>query len=240
MSDTNEPRDRRLIASAALIGLIVIAGIVLVTFRLTGGGDEEGPNAGPAPSATPAGSAGDQRSSSACGLPDSQDTALTDAPDAEWKILGTSAVPQNESTGPAQVEDDIPRCFARSPEGALFAATWLTVLLNEPRFASEALVRSRMVPGPALDAFLASDDGGATTKIPAQIAGFRIEDYSPDRSTVSVIARLTDGPDSGGLLQIVMTMVWQEGDWKWELSSAGIQGNAVTSLSGFVPWSGVS
>lgn len=236
MSDSREPRDGRFIAAAALIGLILVAGIFVVISRLIGGGDDDtdgGARPDPSPSASST-----SGSSSACGLPDDTSSTLTDAPDATWKIVGTTAVPSNKVTGPESFESGIPRCFSRSPAGALFAATWLTALLNEPQYATPELVRARFVPGPDVDAMLA-DDSGEVTKIPAQIAGFRVEDYSPDRATVSVVTRLSDGPDAGQLLQIVMTMVWVDGDWLWSVGPAGPQGNAVPSLSGFIPWSGV-
>jgi hypothetical protein len=236
MPDSQEPRDRKLIASAVLIGLIVITGLLVVIVRLAGGNDDNSdPAPGPTSIAAPSKAGG---SSSACGLPDGTSTTLGDPPDSTWKIVGTTAVPSNKSTGPASFEGGVPKCFSRSPAGALFAAAWLTALLNEPQYATPELVRARFLPGPEVDAMLA-DGGGQTTKIPAQIAGFRVEDYSPDRATISVVTRLSDGPNAGQLLQIVMTMVWSEGDWLWSVGPAGPQGNAVSSLSGFVPWSGV-
>jgi hypothetical protein len=237
MSDTKNPRDGRLIASAALIGLIVVAGIIVVILRLAGGddsGNTNGTNANP--TASPSKAAGS--SSSSRRLAGHTTTTLTDAPDATWKIVGTTAVPSDKLTGPGSFDAGVPRCFSRSPSGALFAASWLTALLNEPKYATPDLVRARVAPSPELEAMLA-EEGGEVTKIPAQIAGFRVEDYSPDRATISIVTRLSDGPDAGALLQVVMTMVWRDGDWLWNMGVGGPQGNAVTSLAGFVPWSGV-
>lgn len=239
MSDSKNPRDGRFVASAAFIGLIVVAGIIVVILRLAGGGGDDGPKGDDGtnanPTASPSKPAG---SSSTCGLPDGETTMLTNAPDATWKIVGTTAVPSDKLTGPGSFTAGVPRCFSRSPSGALFAASWLTALLNEPKYATPELVRARLVPSPELDAMLA-EDSGEVTKIPAQIAGFRVEDYSPDRATISIVTRLSDGPNAGALLQVVMTMVWRDGDWLWSMGAGGPQGNAVTSLAGFVPWSGV-
>jgi len=229
-------RDPKSIAAAVLVALIVLAGIILIGVNTFGGGDRARKTTSP-PGTTP--SQGAPSSSSSCGLPDGNQVVPTEPPKAVWKIVGTSAAPVSPTIGPGKSQAGVGTCFAHSPSGALFAATWLTILLNEPKYATADLARSRILPGAALDSFLKAPDK-PTEHVPFQIAGFRIEDFSPARSTVSVVIRYTEGAVNGQLAQVVMTMVWSDGDWKWQLPAAGYQGNGITSLNGFTSWNGVS
>jgi len=229
-------KDPKTIAAAIFVALIVLAGIVLVGVNALNGDDNAGKTEKPSGGAS---SGSTRSSSSSCGLPDGNQAIPSVAPKAAWRIVGTTAAPVSPTIGPGKSESGVGTCFAHSPSGALFAATWLTILLNEPKYATEDLARSRILPGATLDRFLSAPDD-ATGHVPSQIAGFRIEDFSPSRSTISVVIRYTEGAVNGQLAQVVMTMVWSDGDWKWQLPASGYQGNGITSLNGFTSWNGVS
>jgi len=247
MSDTQEPRDRRFIAAASLIGLILVAGVAVVVLRLVGGGDDA-PEAGGAttanPTASPSKSAG---SSSACGLPDGSQAIPDAAPETDWDLQGKMAAPASKVYGPANDEQGVHSCFARNPAGALFASV---------RFYSDAFalgdslgvgfVERWYVDGPSKEKALSlvqADQGGSSDRspVPQQVAGFRIDSYTPDRVTTTLVTRESDGPTAGELRAFPVTVVWTDGDWKVDIDSSSLSTpTRIASLSGFIGWSGVS
>ena len=235
MSDLEQARkDPKFIASAILVGLIVIAGIVLAGVYAFGGHDDKGTPAEPR-STTSNGSA---TSSSVCGLSDGDQTISTTAPETDWYFKGKIAAPRSQVFGPDQDSGtDTASCFARSPVGALFAAATLAADIYPRDDSTKRALKLRAVPGPDLDATL-NEDLGAPGPI-SQIAGFRFEDYTADRATITLAARLTDGPNAGALGATPMTLVWREGDWYLQLQATS-DSIVLTSLDGFVKWSGVS
>jgi len=239
MSDTQEPRDRRFIAAAALIGLILVAGLAVVALRLVGGGDDA-PEAGGAttanPTASPSKSAG---SSSACGLPDGSQDIPTGAPDTKWYFFRKVAVPEAPDLGPGNegTETAAASCFAHNPSGALFAAATLAGDIFPRDERTKAVLRERAVPGVDLDALLQEDLG--TPGPVSQIVGFRFEDYTQDRTTITLAAQLTEGPNAGALGATPMTLVWRDGDWYLQLQASS-ESIVLNSLDGFAKWSGVS
>lgn len=237
MSDTKNPRDGLLIASAALIGLIVVAGIIVVILRLAGGGDDDGPDVtSGSPTASPSKAAG---SSSACGLPDGGQDVPTVAPDAKWYFKGKIAVPRSATEGPAEgaADTEIARCFAHSPTGALFAAATIAAETSSFSPVAKDAILAHVVAGELRDEAVQAIDPapGPLT----QIVGFKFEDHTPDRSTVTLATRIVDGPNAGAIGATPMTLVWVDGDWKQELQASATT-VVITSLDGFVPWSGIS
>lgn len=238
MSDSRDPRDRRFIAAAALIGLIVVAGILVVAIRLLGGGDQSGDGAAPRPGVT--GSASTSAGSpSACGVLDGSQDVPTVAPATEWSFFGKVAVPHNPEIGPVQegTAASPARCFAHSPAGALFAAATLAGDIFPRNDRTKAALRARAVPGPALDETLQEDLGPPGPV--SQLVGFRFEDYTNDRATVTLAAQVTEGPNAGAIGATPMTLVWREGDWYLQLQASS-EPIVLTSLEGFVKWSGVA
>lgn len=235
MSDLQQPRkDPKLIASAVLVGLIVVAGIVLVGIRAFGGDDDPTPTS-PSESTTTSSSG----ASSVCGLPDGDQTIPTDAPPTKWYFKGKVAAPASSTFGPAKGGggDQIASCFARNPVGALFAGTSLAADIYPRDEHTKQALKLRSVPGQALTDAL-KEDLGAPGPI-SQIVGFRFEDYTRDRATITLAARLTDGPNAGALGATPMTLAWRDGDWYLQLQSTG-DSIVLTSLDGFVRWSAVS
>lgn len=235
MSDTrpSTKKDPKTVAAAVFVALIVLAGIALVGAKVLNGDDHAGKTGKPSGGS----SSGHYASSSSfCGLPDGNQAIPTSAPKTDWYFKGNLATPRSAAFGPGK-RGDVASCFARSPAGALFAATTLATDIYPRDQRTKRALKLRAVPGPALEAAL-KEDLGAPGPI-SQIVGFRFEDYTRDRATVTLAARLTDGPDAGALGATPLTMVWRDGDWYIELQAAGTP-IVLSSLDGFVKWSGIS
>lgn len=228
----NLRKDPKFIASAILVGLIVIAGIVLATLYAFGGTDDRTSEPTDPAASNPKGAA----TSSACGLPNgNQDIPIT-APTTEWYFLGKIAAPKSPSLGPAQKEGGVETCFAHSPSGAVFAAGSMAAQLYSGNNPTEQQARALIMPGPLLEATLA--EPSSTSDGLAQVAGFRVESYTPARATVSLAVQLTTGPNVGGLGASPVTLVWSDGDWKWELTNSSGP-VSLSNLSGYTEWSAI-
>lgn len=236
------PARRGFIFGAVIVGiLIVIAGVLIVSSLLGGGGT---PNAStPEPSSSPSSSpstaapAGD---ASVCGLADVEDTdTVTAAPVAEWEIVGTMAAPTAEEVGPGLEDaDGIRSCYARTAEGALFATANIWAMGTDSRLGP--LITERLVvPGPGQDAALANQGSGSNSGgLAAQIAGFKILSYDGTDATVDLAFRL----NTGNLVSVPQALQWSDGDWKVLLNDDGqssFRPSALQSLGGYIPWAGI-
>lgn len=217
--------DRRLMAAVILVTLILLAAIVVAIVR-TGDGARD-----------PAVSDSTAIKSSACGLPDGRQTPPTLAPATNWYFAGKIAAPKSRHFGPAIRKDGLATCFARSPSGALFAAATIAAETSSNDAAAETAARARIVPGELLDKALRAPT--TPTGVLTQIAGFKIEDYTPSRMTLTLATRISSGPNAGALGATPMTLVWRDGDWWWELQST-TSSIVLNSLDGFIEWSGVA
>ena len=240
MSDFKEPRDRRFIASAVFIGLIVIAGIIVVILRLVGDEDR-----GASPTDPTAPTSQTVGASSACGLPDGDQSLPTEAPQTKWDLNGTMAAPTSKTYGPAKEANRVHECFARNPAGALFAAaTFYTDGFGNKDVNLRAYLDRWLANGPAkeqaLKAVKPSEKAG-DVPVPLQIAAFRIDDYTATRTTVTIVMRVASGPDAGTLRAWPTTVAWEDGDWRVSSgSSSALTPTRVVSLDGYQTWSGVS
>jgi len=127
------------------------------------------------------------------------------------------------------------RCFARSPEGALLAASNIGMLA----FGKDvkAIFAGQVLPGPNHDAALKEAVGqGPRQGDKAQIRGFRFLNYSPDRAQVQLLTGIQQQ-----LQQFTITVEWSEGDWKVNLDTPGgyLPPQPASSADGFTQWSGV-
>lgn len=233
MSDyeTERRTSRSLIGAAVVVALVVVALVVVLVARL-GGNDEDGGTAQPTTSAP-------SDSDSACGLEAGPQGVPTTAPEAEWELVGTFAVPTSPEIGPGESDEGIASCFAHSVTGAVFAAVNYLGASTDPSVDSAALVRARAVMNEAAERLLqepeAATDGNATY----QLAGFRVADSTPDRATIDLVVRSTEGPTSGQLFSLTFTLAWTDGDWRVAIPDSGQPPtSAVSSLAGYVEWSG--
>lgn len=173
---------------------------------------------------------------SRCGLDtvvDSNDLETT-APPTEWDFVdGFFLTAQDQSNGPGVVEENGVRyCYARTPTGALFAASnygGMAAILPASEFAEFAFVA-----GPVRDEKANSDATPATIPFKVEPAGFRLTAYSRDAATVELVASF-----DGALATMKLELAWSEGDWRvvpLSDGTAGIRGPVLSNLAGYVPW----
>lgn len=236
MSDPQQPRkDPKLIASAVLVGLIVVAGTVFVGMRAFSGDDDPTPTP-PSESATTSTS----DASSACGLPDGDQSVPTSAPTTTWYLNGTLVSPKSKQYGPAKVSSSIHSCFARSPLGAVFASANAAADIANAKVDKKMFLETRAARtagyAQALAA-LGNDDEGSGGGV--QFAGFRVDSSISDAATVQLVVVATEGPTNGGFTAITYNVVWKSGDWQIVIPEDGVPvSSSVNSLDGYIPWSG--
>lgn len=160
-----------------------------------------------------------------------------------WTLFHGVAQPTSPEHGPHRRQADVDRCFAHTPTGALLAAWQIAtrfVLADDWR----RVVELQVMPGPGRDAYVAQrarvragagrDAGGY-----GQLAAFGFASYTPQVATVQLVSRFA----ATGQLQVnTVTVVWSGDDWRLLLQPGGSISpslQAVSSLTGFVPWAGV-
>lgn len=141
-----------------------------------------------------------------CGAGASDDESVMDAAPKGTKWVTTDSGwigPVSKTAGPI-VDSPIRSCFEHSAEGALYAATWTLLQLNDPAVSQYTY-----------EHYVINDRNGwekPTTDTPYQVAGYQILSYTPERATIRVAVVIPEvGTDwiSGDL-----TMVWQDGEWR--------------------------
>ena len=231
---------RPVVISAAVIAAILLLGVVVALSNVFSSEDDTATR--PSPAATPAPSASASAatvSASVCGLEAAQDSgSVAAAPPATWSLVGTTAAPTIDGAGPGAVDTDGYRsCYARTPVGALLAASNLVAMGSQPTL-QEKVNRGSVAPGPGRDRALAQPPASAgPTGVRVQIAGFRVLRYSGTSADVDVALRTSNGAIGGQ----VFNLVWSDGDWKVRLGDSGelltplVQ---LPDLSGYIPWAG--
>ncbi|MCJ1675641.1 hypothetical protein MT355_20435 [Rathayibacter sp. VKM Ac-2929] len=238
MNDS-EPRNpftrKGFIVGAAIVGALALSAIVLgVTSLGTGGGGATTAAPGtPTPISTVSADA-----ESVCGLPGYEESGtLTAAPTTEWTFVGTMAAPSSEAAGPGVIDDDgLRRCYAHTPEGALFAVANLWAMGSDGRLATPVFDRLT-VPGPGRDAALASDARPSNTGTGVQMVGFRVNSYSATDAAIDVAFRAT----TGQMVSFAAPVQWSDGDWKSVLTDDGLppfRPVTLQNLGGYIPWAG--
>ena len=223
--------------AAAVLVLIVLLAIALIVLR-----PAPEPDAAPAPAptaSTPAPSTLREQGESVCGLEPGDQVVPSVAPvSTDWELVGSVAAPTAPaSIGPGLVEDGLRSCYARSPLGALYAATGFLATTSEPRLRLPA-VRDLTAKGEgrdtALDLITGSDPGGAGSGL--QIAGFTFLNWDPRSAVVDVAMNV-----EGTAVHLPVSLRWEDGDWKVILPPDGDLYDAIAALpnlTGYVPWSG--
>ena len=223
------------LASAAVLALVLLAGLALVIFP-----PQRPAPAQPAPPASAPPPQAPARQVS-CDLPArNQALPVGVVENTSWVLVGTVAAPTSPEHGPAVVEDDgTRRCFARTPTGALFAAVNHLAMTSDPA-AREAFLHRSVAPGPGREAALAQAEvtGEGRRNSGSQIAGYAVRSYASDRARVD-LALAAVGTDAYGT--VATTVVWVDGDWRFLMPEDGSVDSlvsAVPDLTGFTVWSG--
>ena len=241
MSDDNtQPENpfarRGFVAAAIVVGVIVLAGVIVLVTSLTS------PKGDPVVQPTNTGgpvAAGDDKS--ICGLEGfEEESTLTEAPDTEWELVGTVAAPTDpEGAGPGVIAaDGFRSCYAHTAQGALYFT------VNFLAIGTDATIRDQLIDlvqaGPGRDAAQEAQEnstGDSGSGIRAQVAGFKIGSYDGDSATVDR-ARNTS---TGVLVSQPIKLVWEAGDWKVIFAEDGtlpLEPAQLQSLGGYIPWAG--
>ncbi|MFI6998457.1 hypothetical protein [Nocardia sp. NPDC050175] len=238
------------VASAAVLALIVIVGIVVYITR------DDGSSAASAPA--PAGSAGGTGFASpevdilgrrvdvpnnAAGQPLPQDPSrqrkasdgdwLTAAPEGTtaphgWQRVYGASVPFSTSDGPARIEDGLAVGYSHTPQGAVLAAAQITYRLNARPADRDLYVTQVRVSAQQIAAY---DKALSGNKLPEQqpekvtkyfVASdaFKVDDYADDLAIVRLASRGQVVDGKQSWAAIRLVMVWDAGDWRLKPSTS--------------------
>lgn len=241
MADDNENKNPfsrpGFIAAAAVIALVVVLGIVLAVVISNRPDSQSEGSPAESSAALPVTKTADAGGASVCGLSaGSGATSLATAPASKWEYQGTVAYPTSDTFGPGKTTNGVRTCFQRSIEGAVFASANAVVQGSDSSTVKAWL--DYFVTGSARDQVLASGAGSSSeTGTRVDIAGFRVLAYNDDSARIDVAVR---GSSSGKTvtLSMVYELVWQNGDWKLNVTNATspIDVATITDLTGYISW----
>lgn len=214
------------IIAAAMLFLIIVGGVGIAIF---GGNKDKTPTATPTPSPTltaepdPEPTA-DTAQASVCGLNGEvvEEARLTSAPEAEWDYQDTTAYPISAEYGPGKVSDEGYRyCFARNPEGAVFAAANAVVQASDLEIMTKWL-NYFVADTPEGKEWLSDDEvsnDGSLSGIRTAVEGFRLLAYDGTRARVDMASSVTVEGQTH-YISIIYPLVWESGDWRLEVTDA--------------------
>lgn len=227
--------------SKTFLGILVIAlvaGLVVILVRPSA--EESSPAAAIAPSVPPILVTSDCAPAEAVDLLPEQ--VVSAAFEPLWVRDGTMARPTSTTGGPFS-GDPFPKCFARTPEGALYAAT---------SFATGVL--SATDSGDLKNFFevRASHTGNYTVmianlptlvpdteRVQVAITGYRWNNYTPDRVSLEIRFTSNTGESAGRNAATVYTLTWENNDWLIVVPGApDIVQVPVDDGRTYIPWGG--
>ncbi len=223
------------IASAALVLIVIIAGIIVAVSWLgndDGTGTTGTPPAGPAPAETTA--------------PQTLPTTVPSTPpaDVRWELVGPLPVPVSTTAGPTRVTDTTASGFAHTPEGALIAAAQISMRSSYSlgRDYWEPTIERQFAPSADRDRLLAemrgSDSSRADAGSQSHIAGFSYQSYTADTAVIGLVLR---APSAGTPRYHVLSLVvlWRNNDWQMQAPPGGAWASVnrnTSDLTGVVEW----
>lgn len=244
MTNAPQPFYRRplwVIVAIFLAVVLVGGGIAALVGVFDGADNKAQPSATPTSSSTS--DAVPASAKSTCGL-EGYETAssLSSAPQAQWKLIGSTAAPQSKSAGPGKKEDGglFNTCFAHTSTGALFASVNYLATTTDSRNGKR--VWELLADGKAKDLLKSvgtSDTGDASTR--GQVSGFKVDNYDGSSATIDLALTLTGDGNADQLISYPVVLKWEDGDWKVVFTEKGppIAPAPLSSLGGYIPFSGV-
>lgn len=235
------------IASAGVLALILVIGVfVVLSSRHSAAVTDTSPVA--VSSTAPVPQTGSTVAPASASCPRLKDTsqnvsAAGSAADVNWQVTGAVELPYSASAGPAVVDGDVARCYARTPLGALLALAQIS-MRSANTDGWRSVIEQQVMPGTGRDLFEQQVAAGMDSQAGsppnaaelAQYAGFTFMSYTPDSAVVQFALSFPGGE----LRAVVLTAVWSGGDWRLQVLDDGSQSAGVTSpdnLDGFTPWS---
>ncbi|KAB1141744.1 hypothetical protein F7R91_31545 [Streptomyces luteolifulvus] len=243
----DEPRSPWLrtgfVLAAAFIGFVAVIGAAIAVGSDTSGNDGSttaqalGTRTADPPRSTPAADGAECPE-----LADERQDVPTSAPaGVTWTLYEAVALPSSKAAGPAVADEDVARCYAHTPGGALLATSQISV-----RYLAAGdwlkVTRTQTV-GEGRDTYIADrteaertappDEEGGT--VHGQIAGFRFVTYNDTTAVIQTVWRFPDGR----MQAATTTVLWQDGDWKLEYPADPAAPTPVDSLAGYAEWGGV-
>lgn len=224
---------RGFLAAAIVIGVILLAGVIVLVTSLTAPHDPV-----VQPTSSPSGPVASGDDKSVCGLAGFEtESSLKAAPDTKWDLVGTVATPTDPKVGPGRDDAGLRTCYAHTAEGALFAAVGYLAVGSDARNVPR--LYELLADGPVRDELQATPRPGEASSDRLQVAGFKINAYSASEATVDVAWQVTS---SGSQLVSFPTVLrWEHGDWKVVIDKNGppFAPSPLISLGGYTPWAGV-
>lgn len=241
------------LAAAIFVGIVMVAGIVLLlggrdgndsppgnaasetaeqTVSASSSDDEEAttsPGTGDPPTAPPVAGGDCPALDSASG-----EDALTVAPEVEWSPVGDAPTATSAQDGPAITEGPM-RCYSKTAAGALLAAHNFAAEQNDGLIPLIESVEARVAPQAPIYDELVSDAQSEGTRGGTPIAptGYRFLNAAEDEYTVAIVYQLPTGSESA-YLEFRTVVRWINGDWMiWDHPGA----DQLASLpAGYLEW----
>lgn len=178
--------------------------------------------------------------SAACELPVSDQTGLTSAPDADWRLMGAGAssfsVPVTTEDGPSKWEENRPSCWRQSPTGAVLAASTMAGLASSGN--QYVLYEDYSVEGENRDRALREvPKDEAVSEQDISLAAFRLVDYRKDSAQVEVVVTGDDPYGEPVYIAATFDLVYDDGDWKFNPPSSLVPTvQQVKNLDGYIDY----
>lgn len=210
--------------AAAVVALLVVLVIVLIPR----GGDNSNTSASGGSNGAAQSKATSTVAAGTCGAGASDDQSVLDAApkNTTWVTTDQGWIgPVSKTAGP-MANSPIRNCFEHSAEGALYAAMWATIEINE---APEAYMPT--VVGPGAEKIREDRLKDTKTRTVVRIAGYRYVSYTPERATVRLLFQIP----SGAYRSWDAVMEWHDGDWHYWAPTT-IPGISNVDPDEFITW----
>ena len=210
--------------AAAVVALLVVLVIVLIPR----GGDNSNTSAAGGSNSAAQSKATSTVAAGTCGAGASDDQAVLDAAPkgTTWVTTDQGWIgPVSKTAGP-MANSPIRNCIEHSAEGALYAAMWATIEINE---APEAYMPT--VVGPGAEKIREDRLKDTKTRTVVRIAGYRYVSYTPERATVRLLFQIP----SGAYRSWDAVMEWHDGDWHYWAPTT-IPGISNVDPDEFITW----
>jgi hypothetical protein len=227
MSRVLEGRKRNFLF-IVMLGVILILAVLLVWNLMGNKGETKNSVEGAAASSSSAPSEGGQQTSTPptgrgdhkCDVPVAPDKAFSAELPSDYRFETTTRgviYPISAQYGPTYKPGVVGYCFAHNPTGAALAASQGSTIAGDTR-ATEAELRGLYSSRIAADLQYAPDYNAE--RVHARIAGYDIENYSPEKATIGIVVLTKDSEGKNTGFKILMTVVWEDNDWKVDNNNA--------------------